>query len=239
MGDSMVRTLLLALVVALSTIGSGMAGPFEDGLAAYKRQDYATALRLWKPLAEQGDARAQTRLGSTYVLGEGVPQDYAEAMQWYRKAAEQGHAPAQNNLGVMYEKGLGVRRDYAEAMQWYRKAAEQGDARAQHNLGVMYEKGLGVPQDYAEAVRLWKPLAEQGNADAQNNLGVMYENGQGVPQDYVLAHVWFNLSASRQTDPENRERTAKARDRVAAKMTPAQITEAQRRAREWKPMPER
>ena len=88
-------------------------------------------------------------------------------------------------------------------------------------------------------MRLWKPLAEQGDTDAQHNLGGMYENGRGVPQDYVLAHVWFNLSASRQTDPKNRELTAKARDRVAAKMTPTQITEAQRRAREWKPTPER
>jgi len=96
-----------------------------------------------------------------------------------------------------------------------------------------------VPQDYAEAVRWYRKAAEQGHTRAQTNLGLMYDSGQGVPQNYVLAHVWFNLSASRQTDPENRERTAKARDRVAAKMTPAQITEAQRRAREWKPMPER
>ena len=203
MGDSMVRTLLLALVVALSTIGSGMAGPFEDGVAAYRREDYATALRLWKPLAEQGDADAQFNLGTMYANGQGVPQDYAEAVRWYRKAAEQGHADAQNNLGVMYRNGRGVPQDYAEAVRWYRKAAEQGYAGAQFNLGLMYD------------------------------------NGQGVPQSYVLAHVWLNLSASRQTDPENRERTAKARDRVAAKMTPAQITEAQRRAREWKPMPER
>ncbi len=80
-----------------------------------------------------------------------------------------------------------------------------------------------------------RPLAEQGDADAQFNLGVMYDNGQGVPQDYAQAHMWLNLAASRYPPGENRDKAVKKRDIVAERMTPAQIAEAQKLAREWKP----
>ena len=74
--------------------------------------------------------------------------------------------------------------------------------------------------------------AEQGFARAQNNLVVMYTNGEGVPQDNVEAHMWLNLSASRSSGAD-RERSVATRDRVAERMTPANLSEAQRRAREW------
>ena len=95
-----------------------------------------------------------------------------------------------------------------------------------------FEDGLVAAQkgDYATALRLWRPLAEQDDAYAQGNLGVMYDKGWGVPQDYVQAHMWFNLAAAK-GDAD----AIKSRDNVAAKMTPAQISEAQKLAREWKP----
>jgi TPR repeat protein len=92
--------------------------------------------------------------------------------------------------------------------------------------GGMYEQGRGVPQDYAEAVRWYRKAADQGWTRAQVNLGVMYEQGQGVPQDYALAHMWYNLAAA-----QGNKDAAKWRDELAAKMTPAQIAEAQRLAR--------
>ena len=85
-------------------------------------------------------------------------------------------------------------------------------------------------RDYATAVRLIRPLAEQGNANAQYNLGVFYDNGLGVPQDRVRAHMWLNLAAM-----QGRESAATIRDLVARLMTPAQISEAQKLAREWNP----
>ncbi len=140
-----------------------LAGPLEDGAAAYERKDYATALRLWRPLAGQGHARAQFHLGGMYDIGQGVPQDDAQAVAWYRKTADQGHA------------------------------------------------------------------------DAQNNLGFMYGAGQGVPQDFVQAYLWSNLAAAALPDGDDRKRAVNGRDMVAARMTPAQLAEAQRLAREWKP----
>jgi TPR repeat protein len=113
----MLRAILLALALTLSAAPVA-AGPIEDGVAAHERGDYETALRLIRPLAEQGDAKAQYNLGIMYDNGVGVPQDYVEAVKWYRMAAEQGFAGAQYNLGVMYANGRGVPQDSAEALKW-------------------------------------------------------------------------------------------------------------------------
>jgi len=194
----------LALIVALCAgFTLGLTAPawagWDEGVAAAKRGDYATARREWRPLAEQGNANAQF------------------------------------NLGLMYDNGQGVSQDYAKALQWYRKAAEQGNVEAQYNLGFMYDNGQGVPQDYAKALRWWRKAAEQGNAKAQSKLGFMYRNGLGVPQDYVQAHMWYNLVASRSPPGMDRDRAVKNRFIIAQKMTPAQISEAQKLARNWRP----
>src|ERR1700675_398309 len=91
---------VLSLLVAW-TVSQGHAAPLDDGLAAYQRNDYATALKLLRPLAEQGDASAQLSLGSMYFSGRGVKRDQAEALKWYLRAADQGNVQAQNNLGFM------------------------------------------------------------------------------------------------------------------------------------------
>src|SRR6516162_11000778 len=90
------RTLIIVLLLTAS--GSDVsAGPLEDGIAAYQRGDFAAALRLFQPLAEQGDASAQSNLGVMYEQGRGVAQNYREAMRWFRLAAMQGDASAQSN----------------------------------------------------------------------------------------------------------------------------------------------
>ena len=133
-----------------------------------------------------------------------------------------------------------ARGDYPTAFRLLKPMAEQGHAEAQYNLGSMYAEGRGVPQDYGEATKWFRKAAEQGNAMAQYNLGGMYFRGQGVPRDFVLAHMWFNLSVSRvpASEGEKREATEIIIDLVASKMTPYQIAEAQRLAREWKPKEE-
>jgi uncharacterized protein len=161
----MLKRIVTGVVLALMLTGGAVAGPFEEADDAYKRGDYATALRLLRPLAEQGNADALLVVGLLSAKGEGVPQDYAEAMKWFRLAAE------------------------------------------------------------------------QGDADAQYNLGVIYANGEGVPQDYVQAHQWYNLAASRYSASQaaGRNDAVHNRDLVASHMTPEQLAEAQRLAREWKP----
>ena len=89
--------------------------------------------------------------------------------------------------------------------------------------------------DYGTAFAKFKKAAEAGNADAQGRLASMYAVGHGVPQDFVQAYKWFNIAASTETDKEERDRSVSNRDLVSGKMTPNQIAEAQRLAREWKP----
>ena len=157
-------------VLALPLLGSAAAGPFEDAVSAIQSNDNKVAISILRPLAEQGDARAQVALAVLYATGAGVPRDDAQAVIWYRKAAQQGYIGGQLELGAMYSAG------------------------------------------------------------------------RGVPQDYVLAYMWFNLAASRPNlGAASSEIAVRARnfaleksDRIAAKMTPAEVAEAQSMAREWK-----
>ena len=193
--------------------------------------------------AGQGDVEAQFVLGYLHETGNGVPQDYAESFKWYLQAAEQGFVAAQARLGLCYELGQGVAQDYAESFKWYRQAAEQGNATAQLSLGLLYKSGQGVRLDYAEAHKWIKRAAEQGGALPQLTLGFIYLSGEGTPQDHVEAHKWFNLAAAKTASSSgSREREAsgiarEARDEIARQMTPAQIAEAQKLAREWRPTP--
>ncbi len=149
-----------AVVVLIGLAAPAWAG-FDEGVAAYNRGDYATALHEWRPLAKQGDAAAQFNLGLMYETGQGVPQNYVQAVRWYRTAADQGYASAQSNLGLLYADGQGVTQDYAEAVRWYRKAADQGTAQAHHNVGLMYYNGQGVTQDYVQAHMWYTTLLPQ------------------------------------------------------------------------------
>ena len=147
---------LMALVLLFSTVG--WSADLEKGKEAYEKEDYETALRELKPLAEKGHAQAQVMLGGMYRDGEGVPQNDKTAATWYTLAADQGDVDAQANLGFMYHEGKGVPKDSKTAVKWYRLAAERGNADAQYNLGLMYKLGNGVPPSYVYA-HMWHNIA--------------------------------------------------------------------------------
>jgi len=151
------RAALVTMMLVLLA-GPVAAGPFEDGLSAYNRQDYATALRTWRPLADQGDADAQYNLGIMYDNGQGVPKDDVQAVKWYRLAADQGNAIAQTNLGVMYATGQGVPRDYVLAYMWSNLGAAGGNDLSGKNRALV--AAHMTPAAIEEAQRLsreWKP----------------------------------------------------------------------------------
>ncbi len=104
---------LLSLTFLFLFSGSVYGDDYQDGMGAHNRKDYKEAVRLFLPLAEQGDALAQYNLGIMYCNGQGVPQDYKEAVKWYRLSAEQGDVDAQLKLGVSYGMGRGVLKNYA------------------------------------------------------------------------------------------------------------------------------
>lgn len=96
---------------------------YEKGLEALQNNDFETAYKEWKALAEKGDASLQSTIAVMYHTGVGVKQDYKKAFYWYKKAAEQGITAAQANLGVMYAKGTGTNRDLVQSYAWYSVAA--------------------------------------------------------------------------------------------------------------------
>jgi hypothetical protein len=206
------KRIALAVALLVSLAAPAWAGSDEcrDAFQAAMESadyDFETSLRECKPLAEAGEADAQTRLAWMYRAGKSVSKDWVEAERWYRKAAEQGSAEAQVALGNMH----------------YRCGRE---------IGSLCASATPVYPDYAEAVKWYRKAAEQGDSWGQIYLGRMYVAGQGVPQDYVLAHKWANLATAQKSF------VTRERDLVAAKMTPEQIAEAQRLAREWKPKKE-
>ncbi len=174
--------------------GPALAG-FDQGSAAFARQDYTTAYDEWRGPAEAGDPLAQYNLGVLYEAGQGVVQDPVEAVKWYRLAADQGLGSAQYNLGLAALLGRGLGQDDRAAAKWFESAAAQGVALAQYNLGVLYASGRGVAQDSGESVKWTSLAAKQGVASAQYNLGVMHAGGWGVPQDKAVALHWYRLAA--------------------------------------------
>ena len=133
---------------------------FQAGMDAYERGDYHTAMKGWRPLANQGDPLAQATLGLMYAEGEGVAQDYQEAVRWYRLAAEQDHASGQFSLGAMYIAGHGVPKDYVLAHMWMNMAAAKGVKKA--GKGRDFLEILMTPAQLAEAQRLTREWKAKG-----------------------------------------------------------------------------
>jgi TPR repeat protein len=161
--------------------------------------------------------------------------DYTAATEALLPLAEQGEIRAQLTLGTMnYSQ---PQPDYEAAAKWFRLAAAQGDVEAERYLGYMYSHGQGVARDDKEAVKWYGRAAEQGDADAQADLAGMYSAARGTSQNYVQAHKWFSVAASRFPASERSKRAEALRnsERLAEKMSPSQIEEAKRLAREWVP----
>jgi transglutaminase-like putative cysteine protease len=168
---------------------------FDEGEKAFMAKEFKLAMTRLKPFAEDGNARAQSYVGSMYETGRGVERDYGEARRWFLKAAEQGDAYSQSHIGYFYEQGMGVERDAKLASEWYAKAADQGYAWAQMSLGMLYVHGRGVPVDVTKAMFWLRNAADRNESRAQYNLGWAYESGTGVPRDTQEAIKWYGKAA--------------------------------------------
>jgi TPR repeat protein len=157
-----------------------------------------------------------------------LQKDYGKAYKLLPPLAERGFAKAQLYLGFMYMDGNGVPKDYDKGASFYEQAADQGNAIAQQVLGECLIIGPCLPRDVSRGIDLMTTAARSGQGAAMLSLAYIYKRGEGVPKDYVLALKWFNLAAASFSG------WAEYRDEMEGKMTPAQIAEAQKLAREWK-----
>jgi uncharacterized protein len=219
--------LLSALIAAASPAHAGL----NQGLAAYDSADYATARKELMPLAQQGNAQAQYRLGKMANLGQGLSADKKEAAKWFHLAAEQGLAAAQGALGYLCLVGEGVSQNSDLALEWTRKAATQGDARAQFNLSVMHGEHFGIKKNPAESLKWLRKAADQRHVEALNTLGSIYEKGKGgAGPNPVFAYVLFAASAEK-GDPA----AAAKRKTLETGMSTKDLQAGKELARKWKP----
>lgn len=157
-----------AYLIALGSLlysASLAAADFDTGCAAFDRGDYRVARQEWAPLAEDGHAEAQFRLGCLYTFGQGVPKDHEMALRLFRLAADQGDLDAQNNLGGIYAEGLGVAPDLVQAYMWFELAAGRGHEMAQSNRAFIADRMSAEQVDEAEAMAVaWR----EQHAEAEN-----------------------------------------------------------------------
>lgn len=163
-------SVLAALAASAAAAAPGTATKsVRDGIAAWQRSDYATAVAIWRPLAEKGDADAAFNLGQAYRLGRGVSVDLAQAKTWLEKAARAGHLDAQTTLGLLlFDSG-----DRDSAMVWLKKAAERAEPRAMLVYGTALFNGDGVPKDPLMAYAYVSRAAAQGLEPAKATLQQM------------------------------------------------------------------
>jgi uncharacterized protein len=156
--------------ISILVASPALAGPFEDGIRAYKMGHQEEAIQLLSPLAEMGHVKAQLYMGMMHMSGKRSPNaDHTKQFYWFNKAAQQGNTVAMVMIGGAYSHGRGVKKDLVEAVSWYRKAAEKCNIKAQFNLGNMYHKGEGVKKDNILAQMWWKITLLGGSEFGQNN----------------------------------------------------------------------
>lgn len=178
--------------------------------------------------AEKGELAAQVELARIYQNGEGVAKDPGAAEKWWRKAAEQGDPNAQFDIGRSLLQGEGVPANVTEGLKWLTQAAEQGHGEAQMLLGGIHISGKWVKKNSIEAAKWFMMSAQQGNPVAQSQAARMHMTGAGVPKDDVEAYKWANVAAG-QGDSAAKKILAY----LEPKMTPAQISDAQGRSRDF------
>ena len=190
------------------------------GLAALKREHYATALRSWLPLAEAGDPEAQANVGYMYEEGLGVSQQSDVAIDWYEKAAASGSMQANHNLGMIFAEGRGTPQSWVRALRYFEEAASDIPA-SRYMIGYTYFQGEGNIQNRPRAFREFMDAALDGYADAQYMIAFMYLDGSGIPKQPIQAYVWASLAYE-----NDQSQAAELVDAASNRMTSGQIMRA-------------
>ncbi len=167
---------------------------------AYDRADYASALKIWLPKAQEGDAAAQLYVGEIFEKGLGAQVDYQAAAQWYEKAANQGNFQAQLNLGHLYEKGLGVAQNQETAMRWYRKSAGLEEAGMPFTPAIDAQAPAGNQADSAtnrELTALREEVAQSRQETEQLRRQLQSTREQALQQQDSLRRAQDELETLR------------------------------------------
>ena len=195
------------------------------------KADPVAAVRWFRLAAEQGNPIAAYNLAVAYDDGNGVGKNPAEAEKWFKVGAEKGFPPAGAEYGLHI---LSLHKDWKGGLKWLRPAAAAGMPKAQFALAYSYESGTGVKRNDRLALKWYAAAADLGLTVAQSKLAAIYEQGTGVDPDFKEAYFWYAVALRDPKDLRRKDDEA-GQKRVAAKLKPADITEAAALARDWKP----
>lgn len=203
---------LIALGLASANAAPESPGPVIDATEAYRRGDYATALKLLRPLADQGYDSACVIVARLYLDGRGTEKNSAIAAKYLRLAADRGSASAANALAELYSTGEGVPIDPAAAVELWRRAGHLGDPFAAHRLGLELERGIDVPEDRHLAL-LWLDTAVERLGEADEGVRAQFVSDRdALVADLGPAEI---AAAARIVSPEGPTSRAVVRDEAA------------------------
>ena len=204
----------LAAGVAPPTFwGMPIADEFDKGAAAYKQGRYETAASIFEKLAEKGDHRAMSILGSMYADGLGVSLDPKKAFVWFKEAAKNNRPDAEYRLGSLYDHGLGVPQNNRKAIRWYQKATQHGYAPAQAMMGLKYARGDGFKRDKIKAYA-WLSLSAPSFTGDEVELN---DAQKAVPLEDRQDVVKVFERLQEELTPEEKETAAGLAREIAAK----------------------
>ncbi len=176
---------------------------YENGVLAFNSGNIILAKEIWEPLALNGDADAQIKMGDLYFRDPGLITDPMEALFWYRKAAAKNNAQGLLMMGYFFQHGIGVDANLDQAIEWYKKAAEFDSPKACFNLGLIYNAKLGKlgpfvagnQEDALEAMAWFLTGAELGHPESQSMIGLQYCGLGYLKEDFEKALYWLRLAA--------------------------------------------
>jgi TPR repeat protein len=191
----------------------------------------AKGLAYYRRAADMGDPGAMWTLGYAYQQGWHVPANAFTSQNWYTDGAAYGDVRCMDDLGTIFLQ----KHDGKRAAEWFQRAADKGDPYAMSQLADLYREGKDIPEDLPKALALYRKAGEKNDGLSQKHLGELYEKGLGVPRSYTQAYFWYLRGIDcTEMDNEKQELT-QDRDRVAAKLSPAERVKLEAQAAKYKP----
>ncbi len=196
-------------VVLCSAVAPAIADEFDKGAVAYKEGRYETAASIFEKLAEKGDHRAMSIIGSMYAAGLGISLDPKKAFVWLKEAAKHNRPDAEYRLGLMYDHGIGVKQNNRKAIRWYQKAVQHGYVPAQAMMGLKYARGDGFKRNKVKAYA-WLSLSIHYFTDKDVDLS---DAENAVPLEDRQDVVTVFESSGQRTDRRRKGNSGGARSR--------------------------
>jgi uncharacterized protein len=188
-----IKQLFLTFFLLATTVTPVCADDFDDGVDAYKKGNYHTALEKFKQSVEQGVKLAFPYLGTMYEFGWGVEKNDREALKWHKRGVNWAYPESLRYVAMRYENGEGLPQDYKEAFNLYEFGAIIGDSFCEFKVGVMYSKGLGTTQDYVLAHKWFNVAGANDNEDARKQRDILQKimTPAQIAKAQKLAREWW------------------------------------------------